>query len=163
MLPGSIGRFSITINSCIKLRTTRQLPVFNLFSTVIEKSSLFHVPLTRSTTVTHLSILSLCQPASLAVPRLALRCATSFRNFLLYILRHATSRTVVAGRHIKNGKKSYHAVNVRVGKNIKQPAGRGEYSSDIYIYWVGPLCSSSRSPTLSYTTVSKEGGGVVCK
>ena len=40
---------SITINSCIKLRTTRQLPIFNLFSTVIEKSSLFHVPLTSST------------------------------------------------------------------------------------------------------------------
>ena len=39
---------SITINSCIKLRTTRQLPIFNLF-TVIEKSSLFHVPLTGST------------------------------------------------------------------------------------------------------------------
>ena len=54
------------------------------------------------------------------------------------------------------------AVNVRVGKNIKQPAGRGEYRSDTYIYWVGPLCSSSRSPTLSYSTVSKEGGDVVC-
>jgi len=26
------------------------------------------------------------------------------------------------------------AVNVRVGKNIKQPAGRGEYRSDTYIY-----------------------------
>ena len=26
------------------------------------------------------------------------------------------------------------AVNVRVGKNIKQPAGRGEYTSDIIIY-----------------------------
>ena len=49
MLPGSTGRFSKTINSCIKLRTTRQLPIFNLFSTVIEKSSLFHVPLTSST------------------------------------------------------------------------------------------------------------------
>ena len=54
------------------------------------------------------------------------------------------------------------AVNVRVGKNIKQPAGRGEYRSDTYIYWVGPLCSGSRSPTLSYSTVSKEGGDVVC-
>ena len=47
------------------------------------------------------------------------------------------------------------AVNVRVGKNIKQPAGK-EYRSDTYIYryiyWVGPLCSSSRSPTLSYST-----------
>ena len=56
---------------------------------------------------------------------------------------------------------------MRVGKNIKQPAGRGEYRSDtyiyeVYIYWVGPLCSSSRSPTLSYSTVSKEGGDVVC-
>ena len=26
------------------------------------------------------------------------------------------------------------AVNVRVGKNIKQPAGRGEYRSNTYIY-----------------------------
>ena len=54
------------------------------------------------------------------------------------------------------------AVSVRVGKNIKQPAGRGEYRSGTYIYWVGPLCSSSRSPTLSYRKVSKEGGDVVC-
>ena len=41
---------------------------------------------------------------------------------------------MVAGRHNKNGKKSWHAVNVRVGKNIKQAAGRGEYRSDTYIY-----------------------------
>ena len=41
---------------------------------------------------------------------------------------------MVAGRHIKNGKKSLHAVNVRVEKNIKHPAGRGEYRSDTYIY-----------------------------
>ena len=31
------------------LRTTLRLSIFNLFSTVIEKSSLFHVPVTRST------------------------------------------------------------------------------------------------------------------
>ena len=43
---------------------------------------------------------------SLAVPRLALPCATSFRNVLHYVLPHATSRTVVAGTHIKNGRKS---------------------------------------------------------
>ena len=29
------------------------------------------------------------------------------------------------------------AVNVRVGKNIKQPAGRGEYRSDIYYIYIG--------------------------
>ena len=29
------------------------------------------------------------------------------------------------------------AVDVRVGKNIKQPAGRGEYKSDTYIYILG--------------------------
>ena len=44
------------------------------------------------------------------------------------------------------------AVNVRVGKNIEQPASRGEYRSDTYIYWVGPLCHRRRSPTLSYST-----------
>ena len=66
---------------------------------------------------------------------------------------------MVAGRHIKNGKKSQHAVNVRVGKNIKQPAGRDTGVIHIYIYWVGPLCSSSRSPTLSYSTVVQVGGG----
>ena len=49
MLPGSTRRFSIIINSCIKLRTTRQLPLFNLFCAVIDKSSLFHVPLISST------------------------------------------------------------------------------------------------------------------
>ena len=56
------------------------------------------------------------------------------------------------------------AVNVRAGKNIKQPAGRGKYRSDIYIYiyWVGPLRSSGRSRTLSYSAASKEGGDVVC-
>ena len=41
---------------------------------------------------------------------------------------------MVAGRHIKNGKKSQHAVNVRVGKNIKQPAGRDTGAIHIYIY-----------------------------
>ena len=45
---GSTGRFSKTINSCIKLRTTRQLPIFNLFSTATEESSFFHLPLTCS-------------------------------------------------------------------------------------------------------------------
>ena len=29
------------------------------------------------------------------------------------------------------------AVDVRVGKNIEQPAGRGEYRSDTYIIYIG--------------------------
>ena len=69
ILPGSTGRFSMAINSCIKLRTTRQLPVFNLFSTVIEKSSLFHVPLTRSTSAPFHFV---SMPAS--IPRCATAC-----------------------------------------------------------------------------------------
>ena len=56
------------------------------------------------------------------------------------------------------------AVNVHVGKNIKQPAGRGEYRSDTYTYHYVIVADRRRCHKYVYNTspVSKEGGDVVC-
>ena len=69
---------------------------------------------------------------------------------------------MVAGRHIKNGKKSWHAVNVWVGKNIKQPAGRGEYRSDIIYIGSGHYVVVADRRRCDIVLCPRRGGSGMC-